>query len=381
VIRKNAKHFWKPDMTYRYYKEDKNNPFYFPYMLVSGAHNYKEKEYRELIDFPRSDDGLFFGDSGGYQILTGKVSKDYSVKKAFDWLENNCDIFPLLDRPFPKNFIAMTKEEFTTSLEFTRKNAKYYLDNRTNSDTTILNVIQGRDLYEIDAWYQGMKEYKFEGWAFGGYNLTQILACFFYLFEKGEMDNCRLFHIFMMTKMKYIPFLTYLQNLIHKDGYNTFISYDSSYQIIQTAFGRMALYPTLTGQKWIKYSNKNDYSKLTNENLVPCDCPYCKDVPLKELIQFTSERYYSTAVAHNILKFVEFKKMIERIIHVDILEVIEELFSVSDMKVFKIINNAWKNRYKKGNYKKIYEELRPFVANELKKEGSKHTSDKFKGLF
>jgi len=383
TIKRNAKHFWKENQTFRFYKEDPNNPFYFPFMLVSAAHNYKKKNYREDIDFPKDDRSLFFGDSGGFQVLTGKVSKEFGNKKALKWLDKNCDIFPLLDSPIPKDSSEEPIKVFNHSLNFTEKSAVYFRDNRSTSDTTILNVLHGRDLFEIDKWYQTMKKYQFEGWALGGgHTLTMILSSFFYLMEQGEIDRIRLFHIFMMTKMRYIPSVTYLQNLLHKSGYNCFISYDSSYQIIQTAYGRMSLYSTLTGQKWMSFSNKYDYSKLTDENKVPCDCPYCKDVPLKELVQFTGDRFYAVAPAHNILSFVQFKRMIERIIHTDIPEVLQDVFSTTDIKLFSIIDRAWKNRYKKDNYKKVYEELKPIVsATERTAERTMKISDNFKKLF
>jgi hypothetical protein len=269
AFKKNTPHFAN-GRSPRYFSKNEKSHFFYPYLLSSCAHNYKDSNYRENIGFERDSKGLLFGDSGGYQILTGKGSKDFDRKVSFEWLEKNCDIFPLLDKPFPKNYIKITQSQFDEHLNFTKETAKFFLDKKTKDDNIILNVIQGRDLNEMVSWYEGMKDYKFDGWAFGGYTMTQILSNFFHLLSIGEIDNCNLYHVFMLSKVKYIIYLVYLQHRMRKEGYGVTISYDSSTPNILTAFGSVIYSNTLNGFISIKYSNKYDFSMTPDDVHVPC---------------------------------------------------------------------------------------------------------------
>ena len=374
LITKNTKHF-KNGKSYRYYSDKEDPLFYYPYMLTSAAHNFKDMNFRETIAFPRDSKGLFFADSGGYQLLTGKAPKGFSREISFAWMEKNADVFPLLDMPFPKNYTAVTNDYFNKSVEFTKESARYFLNTRTNNDSIILNVLQGRDLAEIEKWYAELKQFQFEGWAFGGYNLTQIMGAFFYLFENKEIDKTKIFHIFMLSKARYMIFLVYLQYLLHKESHQTVISYDSSYPVIQSAFGNYFLYSTLTGFKTIRFSNRYDYSFLKDENVIPCECNSCQGVPLKEFTSFTTDRFYAITSAHNIKIITDYKKMLEHVIAMGSMELYEGVFSSEDISVLKIIEKAFKNRYVKGNYRQVYKDLLPFVNNELDEDSTNSKED------
>ena len=149
VVKKDQKHF-KTGKSFRYYSKDSDAVFHYPYMLTSAAHNFQDMDFRKTIGFEENTKGLFFGDSGGFQLLTGKAPKGFTRELGFEWMEKNCDVYPLLDMPFPKTFNAVSDEYFNKSIEFTKESAKYFLDNRTRDDNIILNVVQGRDLNEIE---------------------------------------------------------------------------------------------------------------------------------------------------------------------------------------------------------------------------------------
>jgi hypothetical protein len=74
------------------------------------------------------------------------------------------------------------------------------------------------------------------------------------------------------------------------------------------------------------------------------------------------------------LKIVDFKKNIESIIRTDSKDFYKEVFSSDDNKIFGIIDAALANRNDKDNYKKVYQNLQCFFANDMV-DGEKTTSD------
>ena len=80
----------------RLYKPEIHPSLFVDWFLVPAGHLYKNFEYRNQIG---ADSNVkLFGDSGGFQIASGAIKWDESLKeKIFKWLESQCDYSVNLD--------------------------------------------------------------------------------------------------------------------------------------------------------------------------------------------------------------------------------------------------------------------------------------------
>lgn len=122
------------------------------------------------------------GDSGGFQFISkpSLYLGRSTVLKALGWLEANSDLAMTVDIP---TRAAGTKSwpTFQSCLDDTLANLAVLKDQRTPGKIRFLNVLQGRNWKECRAWYDAVKAYPFEGWAFGGGsrelpNMLRLLA-------------------------------------------------------------------------------------------------------------------------------------------------------------------------------------------------------------
>ena len=174
----------------RIYNRDFDAYFHNPYILISAGTSWRKKDFRKTIHAENSN---VFVDSGGYNLAHGTVDpKKFTDKVALEWSEANGDVFPILDRPsftlHLKNDDGTPKspyKDYDECLKLSVASAKYYTENRTRSDTIILNVLQGLTVEEIEKWYKEICKYQFEGWAYGGTNgnLGRILPALKFLLQ------------------------------------------------------------------------------------------------------------------------------------------------------------------------------------------------------
>ena len=116
----------------------------------------------------RHQTSLVVGDSGGYQIGTGKLKMTPNKREEiFDWLVNTCDLAMTIDVPV----WALDRgglvgyNTFDDCLAATVENLDIF-QALGGANYRFLNVLQGRTIQEHDAWYEAVKHYPFYGWAF-----------------------------------------------------------------------------------------------------------------------------------------------------------------------------------------------------------------------
>ena len=127
--------------------------FYYPYALLSAGQaglNSKNKYKPNQFSVERNNDVLTFADSGGYQIITGKLTVDGKlVKKITDpvretilrWQEENFDwAFTLDVPPILTNKNKITEDQFFNRLNTTVENLAY-IDKHRNGKTKFLNCL------------------------------------------------------------------------------------------------------------------------------------------------------------------------------------------------------------------------------------------------
>lgn len=174
------------------------------------------------------------GDSGGYQFITGNLvwEGDRTRARVLDWLETYCDISMTLD--IPTACIGNPKSQFQTfdvCLDTTLENLRYFKQNRKGS-TKFLNVLQGRNHSEAMRWYNAVKEYRFDGFAFGGHtrvDLASVLRRLIRLRDDKLLEKESWLHFLGIGTLSMSCLLTTLQTELRKTGLDELkISYDTS---------------------------------------------------------------------------------------------------------------------------------------------------------
>lgn len=343
------------DKSLRFYSDVEDTFFKYPYLLVSAGHNYKRENFRDSIGFPKiSPDNKqsLLVDSGGFQLAKGVISEEkYNDAMALKWSEDNGDIFPILDRPPIATGFANNSNEFREKFKFCLKksviSAKFYADNRTRNDAVILNVLQGRTLADRESWYNLISKFPLDGWGYGGnFSLKGMISALLFIKSKGELDRKKTvyYHILGVSKLQSIIYLTYLQHLFNISGRDVIISFDSSYPFKTCAFGNYFTFPHLRGINQFAFSNvwKDLYAqKLTKEHRLPCTCSVCSTVDdVNEFLQDPKLFYVLTSL-HNFSKLIEYKKIIENIIEMDIEELYDGFFPADIRRNMKIIKAAF----------------------------------------
>ena len=186
---------------------------------------------------------LVLGDSGGYQIATKNliINGDADRMKILRWLEANADVAMTLDVPTAP---VGKKEDYLFSsskacLTATLEHLDFFRANRKSPKVRFLNVLHGNTMRESDAWYDAVKGYEFEGWAFAGllrHNFYHVLRRVLIMADEGQLQNKTWIHILGTCQLDTAICLTALQRAIHKINPNLRISYDTSSPFRNLAF-------------------------------------------------------------------------------------------------------------------------------------------------
>jgi len=240
---------------------DEANKFWtYPWCLASAGIFVNAKKNNAIIS-RKSQSSWVLGDSGGYQVGTGKlkeisnwsnINKDVEKIKALwkettfindmlGWVDCNCDYAMTLDMPLwifdqkYKNtpFYNFTKKEL---LEITLNNLNYIQQNKgVFGSCKFLNVLQGLNDGDEDEWYHHVRNYKFEGWALGGSvgwkgGLTRVLRRLLILRDDGNLNPGQDFlHVLGVSQINWCIALTAIQRGVQKSVNSNFkITYDAS---------------------------------------------------------------------------------------------------------------------------------------------------------
>jgi len=246
----------------------KESLFYYPKVLISAYYGVNYPKLRELFGFPK--EGMFMGDSGGFQVLQGwlkkKTSLELNVPNIIKWYEANCDIGLAPDiPPYTSDFNVFKKIADRSAVYFQKM-----ADLKERKDLRLLKVVHsyGFNTDFMDYWYDKVKDIpEYDGWSVGVKPMaTPMLIAFqmMYLYSKGHRKN---FHILGTSGIKNVALMGYLSRHINP------ITFDSS--------------SWSDGSQRRKYFNPIKYNSTaiyfgesfnsTIEKL-PCDCPVCTKV-------------------------------------------------------------------------------------------------------
>jgi flagellar hook protein FlgE len=295
-----------------------SNLWHCKYVLYSaGQFNRAQIRTPDMVS-ERNPDTIVVGDSGGYQIATGKLPElkgwekqandplalerrwleNISIRdRILRWLDRYSDYAMTLDMPL---FILKEKKSPFRNLsadqliELSYENLKYFADNRgkaTGAKAKFLNVLQDAGDGTGEAWYKRVKDFDFEGWAFGGdtkNGIEPLLKWVRRLPDDGKLNSkTEWLHVLMMSPPANSVLLTALQKRLREILGNTItVSYDSSSPFQTSGISqKIAVLPQLTDDiktwriKNIQYPQNPKYLSKT-------DIRYLEDIvsPITQLV-------------------------------------------------------------------------------------------------
>ena len=250
----------------------------FPYRwsLYSGGHanlDLAKQDWSEDMVRNREPGTFILGDSGGFQIAKGLWEGDWKANSGcpkaqkkrdgvLKWLDNIADYGMILDIPTwvihdKKASDACGIRTLDEAVAATKFNNEYFMQHRRgvkNGGAKFLNVLQGDNHPNADAWYELMKEYcdpvkypdtHFNGWSMGGQNMCDVhlvlkrLVALRYdnLLQEGKHDWM---HFLGTSKLEWAVLLTVIQRAVRKYVNPSFtISFDCASPFLATANGQV----------------------------------------------------------------------------------------------------------------------------------------------
>ena len=250
----------------------------FPYKwsLYSGGHanlDLAKQDWSEDMVRTREPGTFILGDSGGFQIAKGLWEGDWKANSGcpraqkkreliLNWLDNIADYGMILDIPTwvihdKKASDACGIKTLDEAVAATKFNNEYFMQHRRgvrNGGAKFLNVLQGDNHPNADAWYELMKDYcdpvkypdtHFDGWAMGGQNMCDVhlilkrLVALRYdnLLQEGRHDWM---HFLGTSKLEWAVLLTVIQRAVRKYVNPAFtISFDCASPFLATANGQV----------------------------------------------------------------------------------------------------------------------------------------------
>lgn len=197
-------------------------------------------------------------DSGGYQIATKQlhINGDGDRRRILRWQEALADYAITLDAPPGPIVRDKPGYMFKTTADCLRATCEH-LDfmkaNRRSSHVQFLNVLQGNTPDEADVWYDTVKDYPTEGWAFAGmlrHNMFEVTRRMIVMLgEKMLGDRPRSVHFLGTAELDAAVMFTGLQRILNKMGVPVRISFDTSGPFQAVAKHSIYTLPHLTETK------------------------------------------------------------------------------------------------------------------------------------
>jgi hypothetical protein len=234
---------------------------------------------------------VILGDSGGYQIQTGKLPFNANTPLTMmRWMEQVSDWSMVLDfptggiaggalRPHVKrlkadghNLDAMSAAnglsvDYNACLLQTKINNDIFVQQRQPGATKFLNVLQGRTERESRHWYENVRHYPFEGWAFAGghqNHFSLLLSRLLDMRDDGTLQNLKWLHVLGVSDLEQGLLLTVVQRAVRQHVNPEFqISFDSSSPFLQAAKKGIATTFTVDDKGWA--SQFRGYKKLPTD--------------------------------------------------------------------------------------------------------------------
>jgi hypothetical protein len=283
------------------------------YYGINGVNKKDKRPYREIVGWP--DDKLLITDSAGFQVSSFMKKGETCNIKPIDslrWQEQNADIAMNLDMPPTLDKIP-PYSVFKEALDWSVNNFQFFQDNRKNYKMKLYNVLHGETIHLMQAWYDAVKHFNFDGWAVGmkppWSPMIQAMGCAF-LHEMGEFDksSCYGLHFFGTSGKHVVPTIVYFASKLN----DKVVTYDSSSYNIGSIY-RTYYLPFDFGP----HLSFGDKFKRTNPHVkrLPCDCPVCRSID--DINTLNGNQIYSGVLIslHNLYQYKIYNRVLNSIVH------------------------------------------------------------------
>ncbi len=234
-----------------------NKLFRISHAMTSAGQALKTKKPCIISERDRSNT-LVIADSGGYQIASDRlrINDDNDRLRILRWIEDVADIAMTLDVPTGPIARKQPGYRYATSqdcLKETLCHLEYFQRHREPGKVRFLNVLQGNTPSEADTWYDAVKTYKFEGWAFAGvlrHNLYELCRRLLIMAHERQLEDKSWIHVLGTNELDTAVLLTALQRAINRHINPTLrISFDTSTPYRMLSFNRMFTLPVFETDK------------------------------------------------------------------------------------------------------------------------------------
>lgn len=364
----------------RFYDDDYPVEYKHNSFLVTAGHNYKNMNCSAEYGFDLSNtNNLIFGDSGGYQIATGAIKWDVSIRdKIFNWLEHNSNIAVNLDIPPRVTWAGRDSE----ALEISIDNFKYF-EKHQSGKTKYLNVLQGNSLEQRKVWYNKIKDFNFQGWAIGGSggSYVNFIDSIYILIKNKEHLNERnhLIHFLGASSINEFLFYLQLQKSLNDIKSPVTITTDSStpqraviwgtyyteFNISNGVFYNIT-FPNIKHQETVLTNlNNSSWPIFCNFDKILTSCYDWKEY-VKNPLQIGNQQYMAAMTLHNFSIFKDAIEKLDMVINQDDYFK-KEIFNKDIYKILIAIDELVKS----SDPEYIYNKYRPLFSQYENNYGSK----------
>ncbi len=239
--------------------------FHYPYALYSAGQAAKTDGAAKQTDIVSHRDRnrtTVIGDSGGFQIQEGtiKFTGDATCERMLRWMEAHSDYSMSLDFPTggisPGNVAQHTARlngqgqitamsaanglslDYNACLTQSLLNLDYFVQNRSPGKTNLLNVIQGRTERESKVWYEAVKGYPLEGWAFAGAHqsaFSMTMARLLDMYDDGSLRRAKWIHFLGISTLEPAYLFTTILRCLRQCNPDIGVSFDTSSPFVSAA--------------------------------------------------------------------------------------------------------------------------------------------------
>lgn len=275
--------------------------FHYPYALYSAGQAAKTANSAledNIVKLRNRKATTVIGDSGGFQIQGNRIkfTGGPTCERMLRWLETHSDYSMSLDFPTggitPGN-VAMHAErliaeghnlhamcsanglslDFNACLKQSLLNLDYFVRNRNPGATELLNVLQGRNEAESKAWYEAVKGYGLEGWAFAGAHQNSFSLLLNRLHDMrvdGLLQTAKWIHVLGISTPSAAYLFNALQRCITQINPQLQITFDTAGPFISAAKFQAMITHRLDKAGWVfsppasmpKEGNPSDHRTL-----------------------------------------------------------------------------------------------------------------------
>lgn len=229
----------------------------------------------DMITTRKREGTIIVGDSGGYQLGTGAIKgkrekeaihryadvpDDFYAnwfttgfrERVLNWLDAYTDYAMTLDMPLwaskqfnPTSTSPLRNLSVDQLIDLSVDNLRYFQENRARNfggeGTKFLNVIQDAEHGTGQLWYDAVKDFEFEGWAFGGTSsrLINLLKRLRLMLDEDRLQRTEVIHLLAKSPPLNAVIYTAIQRSLSKAaGRPIRFTYDSSSPIRASGMNR-----------------------------------------------------------------------------------------------------------------------------------------------